>query len=156
MKKLNYLLSAVVLLAVLVTVGCSKDDGPGITPEQAVTDRMAKSWDLSSATLDSQDISDLTGLTLTMTDALGYSTSGTVARTPHPWPVSGLWSFKGDITDAASGSFVITRDSELDMNVTLTDTSLTLSFTFDDATHKGSAGRDEAVDGSWVFVFAAQ
>jgi len=157
MKKLNYLLSAVVLLAVLVTVGCSKDDGPGITPEQAVTDRLSKSWDISSATLDNQDISDLTGLTLTINDALGYTTNSTsVARTPNPWPVGGSWAFVDEITDAADTSFSIRRDDEINIVVALTDTSLTLSFTFDDAIHKGSTGKEEALSGDWVFVFTAQ
>ena len=156
MKKLNYLLSAVVLLAVLVTVGCSKDDGPGKTAEEQVTEKMSKTWVMSSATLESQPVTDLSGLTLTITDALAYSTnSNSVTRTPNPWPVGGSWAFKTEITDASTGSFVITRDSELDINVTLTDTNLTLNFLFDD-THTTNEGREDAVKGSWVFVYDAQ
>lgn len=156
MKKLNYLLSVAVLFALLVTVGCSKDDGPGVSAEDQVKERLSKTWLISSATLASQTVTDLTGLTLTITDQLSYTSNGnTAARQPNPWPTSGTWVFKTAITDASTGSFVITRDDGLDINVTLTDTTLSLGLVFDDSIHNGSS-REEAVDGSWVFEFTAQ
>lgn len=154
MKKLNYLLSAVILLTVLVTVGCSKDEG-GPSAEEQVTDRFSKTWALSSASLGSDAVTDLSGLTLTINSNLSYSTGGTVARTPHPWPSSGTWAFTTPITDASASSFVVTRDDGLEINVTLTDTTLIMSFTFVEGTHSQN-GREEAVSGAWSMEFAAQ
>ncbi len=155
MKKLNYLLSAVVLMMVLMTVGCGPDD-PTISPEDAVTEAFAKTWLLSSATLDGQAVTDLTGLTFAVTENMSYSTnSSTVARQPNPFPASGTWVFKSDITSADQSTFIITRDGNLDMDVTLSDTALTLGFTFDEAVHTGS-GREEQVEGTWSVSFTAQ
>jgi hypothetical protein len=151
MKKLNYLLSAVILLAVLVTVGCSKDDG-GPSAEQQVIDRFAKTWTLTSASYDDGNVTDLSGLTLTLSDNFSYSTGGSVTRTPHPWPSSGTWSFTTPITDAAASSFSVTRDDGLVMSVELTDTTLTLNFNFEEGTHS-QTGRTEGIDGQWSMQF---
>ncbi len=156
MKKLNYLLSAAVLMMVLITVGCGKDDGPNQTPEEAVTEAFSKTWVLSSATLTGEgDVTDLDGLTLTVGN-LSYSTnSGSVARTPNPWPSSGSWSFSSTITDANTSSFTVLRDDGLSISVTgFSDTAMTMGFTFSDSNTTG--GKEEAVNGAWVMSFTAQ
>jgi|GEM_PF-4680487 len=153
MKKLNYLLSAVVLLAVLVTVGCGTNE-PGPSAEVQVTDMFAKTWTLTSASLDNDPITDMNGLTLTVNSAFTYSTGGTVARPVHPWPSNGTWEFTTPITEV-TGSFQVTRDDGLVIDVTLTETTLILRFIFIEGTNLGS-GRVEALAGAWSMEFAAQ
>ena len=52
MKKLNYLLSVAVLLAVLLTTGCGGSDGPAApVVKDLIATKLSKTWTLSSATL---------------------------------------------------------------------------------------------------------
>ncbi|MEQ8577045.1 MAG: hypothetical protein RIB63_23455, partial [Fulvivirga sp.] len=70
-----------------------------------------------------------------------------------PFAGNGTWSFQNEITDANPSSFNIIRNDGLVITVSsLTDTSLQLSFVFDDGTH--SSSRTEAVDGTWTFDFS--
>jgi len=157
MKKLNYILSAVVLMAVLITVGCGGDDPAGQTAEEAVTENFSKSWELTTATYKGDPVDNMDGFILTINTNMKYSTnSSTVERTPTPWPASGDWSFKdGTVTSKSDGDFTVTRDDGLEIDVTLGATTLALGFTFIDGTHS-EGGREEQVDGDWVMNFTAQ
>ena len=56
MKKLNYLLSAIVLFGVLLTVGCGGDDSPGLTPEQTILTKLGKTWTASTVSFEGSNI----------------------------------------------------------------------------------------------------
>lgn len=155
MKKLGYLLSTAVLLSVLFTVSCKKKNDPGPSEEQLRKDAMtAKTWTLNSATLSSQPVTDLTGLTLTIDSNFGYSTnSTTLTRQPNPWPVGGTFAF-GTNGDGTTNINQVIRDNEVTMIVTVSadGSTMTLAFTFADG-NTGSGGRTEAVNGDWFFEF---
>ena len=160
MKKLSYLLSAGILVAMLAIVGCSKDDGGGITPEDAAGANFAGTWAVGSSgsvTFDTDDrTSEYTNFTLTVNYSAGQG-SGTYTATggqsgASPWPTSGTWSFNSDTPGAQS--FAVTRDDGLVVNVGVTATNLDLNFTFDDGANQGS--RVENVNGSWTFNLVKQ
>lgn len=160
MKKLSYLLSAGVLVAMLAVVGCKKDDGGSITPEDAAGANFAGTWAVGSSGSVMFDTDDRTteysNFTLTVNYSAGQG-SGTYSATggqsgASPWPASGTWSFNSDTPGAES--FAVTRDDGLVVNVALTATDMTMTFTFDDSVNQGS--RVEAVNGSWTFNLVKQ
>ena len=149
MKKLSYLLSTIVLFSVLLTVGCKKKSDPGPSDEQLQLDRIAKAWTVTAAQLGSEDVTDgFTNFSITINDNLGYNASGST-RDPQPWPSSGSFSFNdGDLN-------TLVRNDGLEMTLNVNDegTTMTLSFTFVEATHQ--SGRVEAIDGAWSFNLVA-
>jgi len=160
MKKLSYLLSAGVLVAMLAVVGCKKDDGGGITPEDAAGANFAGTWAVGSSgsvMFDSDDrTTEYSNFTFTVNYSAGQG-SGTYSATggqsgASPWPASGTWSFNAESPGAES--FAVTRDDGLVVNVALTATDMTMTFTFDDSVNEGS--RVEAVNGNWTFNLVKQ
>ncbi|MEQ8244370.1 hypothetical protein [Fulvivirga sp.] len=162
MKSLNYLLSAAVLVFLLANASCKSDDDPGVPAADQVGAKFTSTWNASSVTFGSpsQDRSaDYSDFQLTIgytagTNAGTYSiTGGPQGSGIVPFAGNGTWSFQNEITDANPSSFNIVRNDGLVITVSsLTDTSLQLSFVFDDGTH--SSSRTEAVDGTWTFDFS--
>ena len=158
MKKINYLLSAIVMCGVLFTAGCKGGDEPGITPEQAVLTKLAQTWKLGLVTLDntSEYADDFANFTMIFTAAKGYATSGSPAFGPFSQAsASGTWDFVVTPTDPNASAFQIYRTSDnLVMDVQVSATAMSLSFNFVDDDGDGvHDGREEAVTGAWVFNF---
>lgn len=164
MKKMNYLLSAVVLLGVLFTIGCGGDDAPGITPEQAALTKLAKTWTATSVSFEgstSTYADDFQSFTLTITGEKGYTTSG--GPSPDEFgPFSqgsstGSWDFAIPPVTIDDSAFKITRTADgLAMDVQASATNMSLTFSFTDNDGNGSHdGREEAVTGAWIFDFTA-
>ena len=165
MKKLAYLLSIGVLVSLLATVGCKKDDDVAISPEDQVGAKLTGTWVINgsanSVTFGSPTedrTTDYSDFTLTITydvdsDGGTYGISGGPVGA-RPFPVSGTWLYQNDITDV-NGSFVIVRDDGVATTISsLTDTALVFSFLFDSSSNTGS--RQAAVDGQWNFSMVAQ
>ncbi|MDH5365403.1 MAG: hypothetical protein OEW67_00330 [Cyclobacteriaceae bacterium] len=156
MKKLSYLLSAIVLLAILFTIGCKPDPTPGPSAEEAQKALLVKTWTASSVTLNNEDVTaDFSGFTLTIQENLNYTSSASsLTRSPQPWPTSGGFAF-GVNGDGTTNVNQLLREpggtNELPMTVQVDETTMTLGFTFTDGTHLG--GRTEAISGDWVFSF---
>lgn len=161
MKKLNYLLSAIVLSGVLFTVGCGGDDAPGITPEQAVLNKLAKTWTISSVSFENSTSTyadDFAGFTMTLTDAKGYTTTNSPDFGPFSQnSSSGSWDFVTPPTDPTVSSFKVTRAADgLEITIAISDTTMSLTFNFTDDDGDGvHDGREEAVTGAWVFDFTS-
>lgn len=157
MKKLNYLLSSIVLLGILFTVGCGPDDELGPSAEEAQKTLMAKTWNVSDVTLNNENITaDFTNFTLTVDTNLGYTTFlQDITRSPQPWPTSGSFAF-GVNGDGTPNVNQLLREpggsKELPITLQVNETTMTLSFTFVDGTHN-PGGRTEAISGDWVFSF---
>jgi hypothetical protein len=66
-----------------------------------------------------------------------------------PWPASGTWKFKDGVSGVSATTIVRTEDN-LDMNYTVTETQLQLTFLY---LGDGYSGRTSAVGGEWIFVF---
>lgn len=157
------LLSFLVLSASIITFTHCDDNGPGKTLEQKQLDKLKKTWNIVSATLDSDTrTGDFTGFSLTIGGTFNssnpkgpytFSVSGT-RPTPSPWPASGSWFFGGDaesqlIRDENTNG---TADgSDLAMTYFIDSTGkLNLTFTCTACNYPGS--RVELVNGTWTFV----
>lgn len=160
MKKLSYLLSAGVLVALFAIVGCGDDNGGGLSAVDAAGVNFEGTWivgSTGSVTFDTQDrSSDYGNFTLNVTYNTGQG-SGSYTATggptgSSPWPTSGNWSFQSDSPGA--NSFVIVREDNLNVNVTITETNMTLTFNYDDSINAGS--RTQAVNGEWEFILVPQ
>lgn len=152
MKALR-ILSLLGLVITLLTYSSCKDDKP--TPEP-VTDvqlgKLSKTWKITSVTLDGVvKTSEYTAFELAMSGTKGdtefaYSTSGRPSLSP--WKSNGKWEF------GTAPETQIIRDKgtadELPMTYAVTETTLSISFTFNGA---GYTSRTGVVKGQWVFTF---
>lgn len=155
MINLRYIFSITLMMGILLVAGCKKKDDPGPSAEELQKTAMTKTWTITSARLGTESITDLSGLTLTIDGSLNYTTNSTsVSRQPNPWPTGGTFAF-GENSDGTTNVNQVVRDGEVTMTISVSADggSMTLDFTFDDDTQRGSNGKSEAVDGSWLFVF---
>ena len=96
---------------------------------------------MSSITLDGADAtSNFDGLVLTIKSDKTYSTNGSYDPV---WPSSGSFTFGSDIN-------TLTRDDGVSMTISVSETSLTITFTYAD-----SGGRIDALPGDYVFSFTS-
>ncbi len=160
MKKLSYLLSGFVLVALFVASGCGDDDG-GTPPADVVGQQLDGTWTIDASQTNQvtfETMEDRTDDYATFTLQLNYTvgqSSGTYEIQGGPAPdrpfpaVSGTWQFTNDITDA-NASFNITRDDDVVITVSELNTNeLKFDFTFASGSNSGS--RTSAVDGRWSF-----
>lgn len=148
------ILSLISLVAILLTYSSCGGDDPA---EESVSDvqlgKLSKTWKINTVTLDGVDkIADYASFQLIMSGtkgntSFGYSTSG---RPPlSPWKSSGSWEF------GSAPETQIIRDKgttdELAMTYAVTETTLTISFTF---SGKGYTNpRTGVVTGQWIYTF---
>ena len=162
---MKYSLSLILFaVSVLVLSGCKNGGGEDPTPAELQTARLAgeyktannKTWSVSSVLFNGVEdrTSDWTGFTLTIAadpdGANSYSTTN--AFSPGPWPSSGTWVFGGTVDNPNINKII--RDStpnELDIAITVSDSELIMTFTYDDQVHNG--GRIEVVNGEYSFTF---
>jgi len=147
------ILSLLALVAILLTYsncGGSKSDPEPITDVQLA--KLTKTWKIDAVTLDGADKkADYSAFQLVLsgtkgTTSFGYSTSGRPSLSP--WKSSGTWEF------GTAPETQVTRDKgtgdELAMTYTVTETTLSVQFTFNGA---GYTSRTGVVKGQWVFTF---
>ncbi len=154
MKALKYLL-LIAFIGVLFTFsncGGDKKTAEPITDVQLA--KLSKTWKLTSVTLDGAPVTtpSYTAFQLSITGtkgatSFGYTTTGRPSLSP--WKTSGTWSFVKDQETAK-----ITRDPDsttdkLDMDYTVTETTLTISFNFQGQGYT----RVDQVKGNWTFNF---
>lgn len=164
MKKLLFI-SLVTTLGFVLSY-CGPDPAPEPTPSELQLEKLAgaynqsgsRTWTVNEVTF--QGSEDRTTewkttdfrLTFTTSGTLTgntYSTSGVV--TPGPWPLSGSWSFGGTAENPNINQ--VLRNDGLEISVSVSETTLSLTFTFDESVHTG--GRVEALSGEYVFTFTA-
>jgi len=147
------ILTLVGLLGVLLTYSSCKKDDPAPEP---ITDvqlgKLAKTWKINTVTLDGVDKkADYPSFTLTLTGtkgntSFGYTTSGRPSLSP--WKASGSWEF------GTSPETQMIRDKgtadELAMTYAVTETTLSITFTFNGA---GYPARTGVVKGVWIYTF---
>ena len=149
MKKSTYFLGLIVLALLVTFSNCKKKGEDEKTAEELRLELMARTWNVTNATLDGTNVTtDYSGMTLTFTTSKGYSVSG--GDFTPVWPASGTFDFA-----SASNVNQFTRQPDnVDVTiVSITETNMTLSFTF--ATTGRKAGRTTGVDGDYVFDFSA-
>jgi hypothetical protein len=145
--------------AALFYASCDGGDGDTKSDEEIQLEALSKTWTLTDAELDNAPrFADFTGMKLTLSGAFtaggtyNYSITGTTP-TPSPWPRSGTWKFGADvkihmIRNPGTGASA----ENLEMNYSLSNGILTISFTCTDCNYDGG-GRVSSVDGPWVFTF---
>jgi hypothetical protein len=153
MKLLRILLLVAVSGVLLTYVGCKGGEG---TPEPIADvqfDKLKKAWKINTVSLDGVDkTADYTAFQLTLSGTKGtypfdYATSGRPNLSP--------WKASGKVDFGASPETQLIRDKatpgeELAMTYTVTETTLTIEFTFN---RDGYPARTSQVRGAWIFVF---
>ncbi len=147
------ILSLLGLVVALLTYSSCKDDKPAPEP---ITDvqlgKLSKTWKVDAVTLDGVDKkTDYAAFQLVLSGtkgntSFGYTTTG--RPTLSPWKSSGSWEF------GTAPETQIIRDKgtadELPMTYAVTETTLSITFTFNGA---GYTSRTGVVKGQWVFTF---
>lgn len=147
MKQLRKFVFFTFSIAAMLLISCGGDDDTSVaadpveqTEEEKQLELLSASvWKMSSITLDGADAtSNFSGLELTIKSDKTYSTNGSYDPV---WPSSGTFSFGSDIN-------TLTRDDGVSMTISVSETSLSISFTYAD-----SGGRLDAIPGDYVFSF---
>ncbi|MBL6445976.1 hypothetical protein JMN32_06630 [Fulvivirga sp. 29W222] len=151
MKNLTYLFSAVILLVVLTTIGCKKDDDPGLSEEEQQLEALAGTWVATTVNDGVQDRQDYDGFTLTINKELTYSTAG--GPNLLPMPEAGSFVFG---TNVKSNIVIDPTDANIPATYSIAadGATLTLSFTYSGSGFANT--RTNSVNGSWTFTFAKQ
>jgi len=152
MKALRILSLLLVITVFFTYTGCKdkKDEPEPIADVQF--DKLNKTWKINTVSLDGADkTADYTGFQLTLSGTKGtppfnYATSGRPSLSP--WPASGKWDFGAD-PEAQMIRDKGTAD-ELALTYTVTESTLTVSFTFNGT---GYAARTGVVKGAWIYTF---
>jgi hypothetical protein len=160
MKFLRSISLVALAATTLVLNGCKKDDDA--KPEaQLQLEKLSKSWNLQSVTLDGATRTDFQNVVLTISGSFNGSTplgpytyrfTGTFPQ-PSPWPKdNNTWSFG----DGAVQSVIIREPDDVQVNYTISGNALTLTFTYTGAGFQGGTfARANQVTGEWVFNFQA-
>ena len=135
-------------IAAMTLISCGDDDDSVAddpteqTEEEKQLESLSASvWTMSSITLDGADVTtNFSGLVLTINSDKTYSTNGSYDPV---WPSSGSFTFGSDIN-------TLTRDDGVSMTISVSETSLTITFTYAD-----SGGRIDALPGDYVFSFTS-
>lgn len=148
------------LLLAVLTVHISSCGGGGDEPtpaEEKKLEQLKGTWELQSAMLGTDSWNDeFEDATLTISG--DYEKGGTYNYTfavpewpiNSPWPEgAGNWKFEG--TSGSGLNTIVRLDDNVEMNVTVTDTSLTLTFAYDGEGFP--EGRLGSVEGNWTFTF---
>ena len=153
MEKFFKYLTFSLFAALIVFASCGGDDdddnnddsGPDAL-DLVVEDLIGSTWVLTEggATLEAVGVEGWDGFTITITgdrNSLSYNTSN--SADPAVWPTSGTWSFIGD--DGRK----VERSDMIEIDVTASDTNLTLGFDIVE-------GRTNGIVGRWSFRMEAQ
>lgn len=147
------ILSLLGLVVILLTYsGCGDDSSPPVPVTDVQLEKLAKTWKVDAVTLDGVDKkADYASFQLLISGtkgntSFGYTTSGRPSLSP--WKSGGTWEF------GTAPETQIIRDKgtadELPMTYAVTETTLSISFTFNGA---GYTARTGVVKGQWIFTF---
>lgn len=165
MNKLSNLFTATTIFALVIFSSCGGED-PGTDPgPDPLADQLelllngGAEWAVTTGGIKQDGVAapewDNFGLQIT-----GSGTSGNYTATGRPgadvvpnvdvvWPASGTWEFADAANADQKDPGKIVRSDGVVINVSVTSTKLSLTFTIEDT----SAGRVNGVTGTWVFEF---
>lgn len=147
----NFKIASLVLVLGLVVLGSCKDPDP---VEPSATEKqlalLVNTWKNPSVTFNgSSEDSEWTNFTITFSDG-GYTTTNiSDGRENTVWSSTGSWQFKGAGTDALNVNTLV-RDDGVEIAITVSETDLTMSFSYDESINGRSSGIN-GLDGNWVF-----
>lgn len=153
-QSLKIAASALILAGFTMLISC-KDKTVGPTEEEVQLQKLTKTWNLASASLDGADPGvDYSNFTLTLSGTVGatnfsYSTQGRPIRSP--WPGSGTWRFGSVVASQVVRDPGTNDELPLSYSVTADGNSLEITFNFSGEGY--TAGRLDNVSGNWRFTF---
>lgn len=143
MKNFTFNFLVILLSGFFVFTACKKDDdNPDPTPEELQVQKLTGTWIVGtegSVIRDDFSSNEWEDFTLTM----GNKTYSTTNTYPTVWPTQGTWDFVGDNPNQ------IEREDGLIIDISVTETTLTMTFTQPDKT---SGGRIAGITGEYIFV----
>ena len=119
----------VALLFILTNCSSSSDPAPQLTEEEVQINKLSKTWVLGTVVYTDDDVTDrFDDFSLTFTKSKTYTAAGSLGDYDfEPFKASGTWDFKsGDLN-------VITRNDGVNMEVSVTDNALFLTFNMTEA-----------------------
>jgi len=124
MNTLHQILS--ILLLAIFAFSCSEESSDPV-PENAETvqlKKLAQTWEPITVMKDDENVTGrFNGFTITFTQQKTYATTPDQGGYDvDPFQANGTWDFKGDNLN------IISRDDGVDMNLSVTETKLTLQF----------------------------
>lgn len=156
MKLLSNLLAALVFCSLIIFVNCGGGDdggdtGPSETTAQIVAGQLVvTNWASQTASYEGSDSEgDWSGFSLDFSgDENGgtYNVSGVPTGYERVWDATGGGNRSWEFTDESASQ--VLRGDGVTMDVTVTDTSLTLSFSVPE-----EGNRTSGIVGSWTFTF---
>ncbi len=145
MKKLKFL-PFVLILGLAVLASCDDDDDPKPTAEEIQTALLVGTWNNSSVTYDgATDAGDWSAFKVVLGDGT-YTSSAVSTGREKVWPAQGTWAYDGAGTDNVNVNKLI-RDDGVEIAITVSETALKMTFTYDEDIH----GKNDGIDGAWVF-----
>jgi len=119
------------LVAILFLTNCSSssDPAPQLTEEEVQINKLSETWVLGSVIYVDDDVTErFTDFSLTFTKSKTYTATGSLGDYDfEPFKASGTWDFiDGDLN-------VITRNDGVNMEVSVTDDALFLTFNMTEA-----------------------
>ena len=127
--KTNIFTALLVALLFLTNCSSSSDPGPQLTEEEVQINKLTKTWVLGTVTYVDDDVTDrFTDFSLTLTKSKTYTTTGSLGDYDfEPFKALGTWDFKGGDLN------MITRNDGVNMEVSVTDNALFLTFIMTEA-----------------------
>lgn len=124
MNTLRKILTLVLLCTIAFSCGEEESEPAPENEETTQLQKLAKTWVPVSIMKDDEDIiGRFTGFTITFTQQKTYTTTPSRGDFDvEPFKPSGAWDFRGDNLN------IIARDDGVDMNISVTETRLTLQF----------------------------
>ena len=150
MRTLSYILSGLILVALIFASGCGDDDAPPVITdaEKRIALLSSQTWNFNTVTQTGTNISaEFNGATITFTGTGTFSTTNIDPTYEPIFPASGSWSIPDEtlINQILFNSISMTISD-------VTDTALTLNFSFIGAS-ANTGGRINSLDGVYVVTF---
>ncbi|WP_127121468.1 hypothetical protein [Chryseotalea sanaruensis] len=133
------------LLILGILASCGGDDPKPLTEEEKQIKMLAKTWNLSTASVDGLDVEEwFSGLQLSFTESKSFTVENAV---PPIWIASGTFEL-----EKSGSNYVIKRSDGVDLLITTlneTSVSINMSYVADDN------ARTAGITGSYTFIFSA-
>lgn len=135
-----------VAATVSLIIACKGDDPTPLTEEQQTLKELAKTWRLTTASVDGEDVAEwFNGLEVSFTESKSFTVQNAV---PPIWIASGSFQLQ------KSGSFyLIKRSDGIDLTIaSLSDAAVTITMSYTAPT----GARIESISGLYTYEFTAQ
>lgn len=134
------------LLIVGFLTSCGGDDPKPLTEAEEQLKKLAKTWNLSGASVDGLNVDDwFNGLQISFTESKSFTVANAV---PPIWIAAGTFEL-----EKTGSNYVIKRNDGVDLLITtLSETSVSISMTYVGDDNARIAG----ITGSYTFIFSAE